>query len=244
MTEAGDESDGKGQGAGLSHDGGNLSESTYARIRANLMAGVYLPGQKLLLRDIAEQLGTSITPVREALFRLVAENALHAGMGRSLFVPVLTRSKYLDIVDLRLDLEGRAAATATSVMTRGLPVRLEEIHAGLARAKAAGDVPGMLVANEKFHFTLYEAAEKPALFRLIESLWVQVGPLLNRLYGSPATMLSDMSDSGGRYSETKDRHEHLLVIRGLNCADPDMVREAIRRDIVWGARRIADTLDP
>lgn len=49
---------------------GNLSEQVYGTIRSSLMDGRYEPGERLTIASLAEQLGVSITPVREAIFRL------------------------------------------------------------------------------------------------------------------------------------------------------------------------------
>jgi DNA-binding GntR family transcriptional regulator len=54
----------------------NLSSRVYSEIRNALMNGQYEPGERLRISALAEQLGVSITPVREAIFRLVSEQGL------------------------------------------------------------------------------------------------------------------------------------------------------------------------
>ena len=54
----------------------NLSTQLYGNLRTALMDGQYAPGQRLTISGVAEEYGTSITPVREAVFRLVSERAL------------------------------------------------------------------------------------------------------------------------------------------------------------------------
>ena len=62
----------------------------------------------------AEQLGISATPVREALLRLVSEQALQLDERGTVFVPVIDRARFLEIRSLRCNLEGQAAAAAAS----------------------------------------------------------------------------------------------------------------------------------
>ena len=68
-----------------------LNGRVYARLRAQLMSGVFEPGQVVSIRGLAERLGTSTMPVREALHRLIADNALEARANRTIVVPVVTR---------------------------------------------------------------------------------------------------------------------------------------------------------
>ena len=84
-------------------------DSTYARLRQWVTVGNFLPGERLKIHDIAQQLGVGVTPVRAALQRLAAEGALvnvpHAGM----LVPRLSAAEFDDVLQMRLLLEGEAA---------------------------------------------------------------------------------------------------------------------------------------
>jgi DNA-binding GntR family transcriptional regulator len=149
-------------------------------------------------------------------------------------VPIISRKRYREIVELRLDLESKAARHATPHCTPRLLDDLEFGHDLLAAARQECDIRKLLAANEQFHFTLYRAADRPSLYGIIESLWIQVGPLMNRIYHL---------DGLAAHPAFGDRHEHLSVLRGLRCGDADMVCEAIRRDIQWSAMQIADSLE-
>ena len=91
---------------------GNLSEQVYDTIRASLMDGRYEPGARLTIASLANQLGVSITPVREAIFRLVTERALEMRAATSIQVRSLTASELREIQLIRHHLEGEAAAQA------------------------------------------------------------------------------------------------------------------------------------
>ncbi len=85
-----------------------LSQRAYQAIRVALRSGELRPGQRLILRPLAAKLGLSATPVREALLRLVSEQALGLDERNSVLVPTLGADEIEELRELRLDLEGRA----------------------------------------------------------------------------------------------------------------------------------------
>src|SRR3546814_5358536 len=84
----------------------------YEALKRALISGQFMPGQKLTLRMLAEALGMSVTPVREAIHRLTAERALAGSANRSVRIPPMTRRTILEHTDIRLTVEGLAAARA------------------------------------------------------------------------------------------------------------------------------------
>ena len=91
-----------------------LSQRAYQAIRVSLQNGELQPGQRLILRPLASKLGLSATPVREALLRLVSEQALGLDERNSVLVPMLGGEDLDELEELRTDLEGRAAAVAAT----------------------------------------------------------------------------------------------------------------------------------
>jgi DNA-binding GntR family transcriptional regulator len=140
----------------------SLRTQVYESLRQALTTGRFEPGQKLTFRFIAGALGVSLTPVREALGRLVAEGAFEMQPNRSVRVPVMTRARIMELRDIRMALEGLAAAKAALAADRRQVAELRNIR--------------------EFHFTLYGMADQPTLLRVIEGLWLQTGPYMNLLY--------------------------------------------------------------
>src|SRR5690606_2426459 len=95
----------------------NLSDRAYQEIRSALMRSRLKPGEKLLLRPLSAQLGLSATPVREALLRLVSEQAPRLDERGTAVVPILDRASLLEVRDLRVLLEGRSARRAAEIAT-------------------------------------------------------------------------------------------------------------------------------
>ena len=111
----------------------SLSEQIYRNLRLSLMDGEYRPGERLTISSVAEQYGTSITPVREAIFRLASEQALEVKAATSVIVPALTSRDLREIVAIRNDLEGMAAYRVGQVATVAM---IEELDAQMARDAA------------------------------------------------------------------------------------------------------------
>ena len=90
----------------------NLASRVYSEIRESLIAGRYMPSHRLRISETAQQLGTSDTPVREALLRLVSEHALEMETSKQIAVPALGLARYVEIRTVRLALESAAVEIA------------------------------------------------------------------------------------------------------------------------------------
>src|SRR3954447_832999 len=89
-----------------------IQDRVYSVLRDRLMRGGFEPGQKLKIAELANALGTSAMPVREALNRLAAERAVEALPNRSMRVPSLSKDALHDLMETRFALEGLAVARA------------------------------------------------------------------------------------------------------------------------------------
>ncbi len=205
----------------------SLKDQAYQQIRKALMVGELKPGQRLSGRGIAEQLGTSLTPVREALLQLVAEGVLETRMGYSITVPHPKRAVYTELRDIRVEVEGLGAARAAlAIGTAGI-VELAVTHDRLVQAKNAGDFGAALRHNEAFHLGLARESGMPRLFRAVESLWTQSGPFLNFLFNGPEC-----------WAVLGAQHCHLKVLDALRLRDAASARAAIVEDIVSGGAEL------
>jgi len=204
-------------------DSSSLSERVYAQLRTALMRGELAPDQRLKIGDVAVRLGTSETPVREAVFQLAREGALEIKPRHYVRVRRLSASEYLQVRDIRLNLEPLAAERALPHIQTDDIAALRAVHARLVAAEASHDYPAAVHANFEFHFGLYLRSSMPILIETLESLWVRAGPLFNYLYphGHP----------------TYDgAHQHETVLEALERKDGYMLREAIRQDLIEGGR--------
>lgn len=208
----------------------SLSAQIYAQLKYQLMAARLQPGDRLKIRDMAQSLGTSETPVREALLQLVRDGALEMKPGYYIRVRRLTLREYLELREIRLLLEPHAAVKALPNVDDAFIAELEQIHETLIRAELEKDYPTALLANYEFHFSVYRRSEMPQLIDILERLWVQIGPLLNFLYpfGHPSY---------------DGPHQHLNVIAALRNRDADGLADAFRDDLVEGGRSFLKYLE-
>jgi len=154
----------------------------YEGIRTSLARGHFSPGEKLVLRQLAEQYGVSLTPVREALYRLVVEGVLTQEHSRSVRVPVLSKQRVIELRDMRVALEMLAVSKGAELATSAEIAKLERLTSAVEAARKAGNI---VRDNEKvaeFQFALYSASKMPVLLRHIEMLWLQTGPYMRLLH--------------------------------------------------------------
>lgn len=158
-----------------------VQDQVYRELRRALIYGLFDPGQVLGIQDLADQFGTSTMPVRDALSRLVTEQALEAMPNRSVRVPEVNLDRLEDLRRARVYIEGLALELA---LPRLSPVDIVELDASIQFYERTTAVPeampldDALEANRAFHFGIYERAGSPVLLPIIESLWLQSGPLV------------------------------------------------------------------
>jgi DNA-binding GntR family transcriptional regulator len=215
--------------AGLPADT-SLRKQVYDSLREALTAGRFAPGQKLTLRFIAGALGVSLTPVREALRRLVAEGAFEMQPNRSVRVPMMTRARILELRDIRMAVEGLAAEKAALRAGRRQIAELRRIALDLAAARSRGDHATDRQKIREFHFALYAIADQPTLLRVIEGLWLQTGPYMNLLF----------PEFIGRSHGPRARAR---IIRALQAHDAVAARREIENDVRDALSYIADLAD-
>ncbi len=156
-----------------------MQESAYQQLRDALMSGRLQPGQRISIRSLAAAMDTSPMPVREALRRLEAQNALVMCPGRSLGVPEMTGAELLELRDIRVTLEGLAAEKAAERVTSEEMEKISWICAEIDEATRENDCPRFLETNRAFHFSIYRSAQLDLLMSIIETLWLRIGPFLN-----------------------------------------------------------------
>jgi DNA-binding GntR family transcriptional regulator len=183
-------------------DVSTLQERVYQELRNALYQGRFLPGDAVTIRSLAKALGTSPMPVREAMQRLVAEQALVQLPNRTIRVPALTLKAFYEVMRIRTVVEGYAAERAAQRRTPALVQRLRAINADFAKAVEAADAPGMLGRNQQFHFAVYKGSQSDELLKIIESLWLRFGPII--------ALERDLSGSIAMFKRGVRAHERII----------------------------------
>jgi len=210
--------------------GATAQAQVYSRLREALISGYFRPGEEISLRRAAAALGTSVTPVREALRQLESDGGLEVfGGNRVLRVPILTLGQLTDIRDIRLQLEGFAATQAIGAIGSAHLRLIANASAIMQRAADVGDADLYLESNWRFHALIYRAADRPVLMATIEGMWLRVGPLIRLAVTAP-------------FHFERSMQSHRAAEAALHARDADALQAAIRRDISDAAADLGRTM--
>lgn len=185
----------------------SLTTQVEMRLKGALIVGALKPGARLVTKEIACQLGTSITPVREALLRLVSSGALDATPAQAFQVPRMPQVRFQEITAIRKNLEGMAVREACRCITREqIDVLRQQVEA-YRHARQSGVVESVLQANRALRFRLYGFAHLPTLTEMIEQLWVRVGPNFHFLYPAARETVGHYESYGSLIDTLATRNE-------------------------------------
>jgi DNA-binding GntR family transcriptional regulator len=208
-----------------------LNELAYARLKRALLSGRIEPGTTLTLRQLALQLGTSVMPVREAVTRLSAENALEVLPQRGIVLPALAPAAAEEIWSLRLTLEGEACALAARRVDATALESIRALATAVERAAEARDLHGVLESNSDFQFAIYQAADSPLRLQLIEVLRMKSAP---HCTAAIRTMLHERPPY---YAECW--RNHAALVEALAAGDASAAKRIKRHDL-RGLRALVD----
>lgn len=164
---------------------GTTAQHAVDWLRAAIIDGDLKPGDRIRQDEVAERIGVSIGPVREALRALEQEGQVTYRARRGYFVTELRAADLVEIYALRQLLEARAARVAMPGLDDDALDRIEMAARDCADAAGTGDVAAELEANRRFHFGLLESPEQPHLIRLIRQLWDSTEAYRALYYNSP-----------------------------------------------------------
>lgn len=199
-----------------------LSANVLGQIKELLLTGQLMPGESLSLRSTALALGVSVMPVREAIHQLVADHALEVAPNRSVRVPQLNAAQFEEITRIRLNIEGFAVEQAA---LHASPSLIEHLHSLNQQLSNAMEHPGhktdAVRINKELHFSIYAAAQMPTLIKIIETLWLRIGPILNY----------DLRIGSERTDRKIAVGHHHELIESLKMGDAVSARQALHGDI-------------
>jgi DNA-binding GntR family transcriptional regulator len=150
---------------------GTIQQHALDGLRRAIVDGELRPGQRVNQEDVAERMGVSVAPVREALRVLEQEGQVTYLRRRGYFVTELAIADLEEIYALRQVLEERAARHALAVLDKATLERITQAAADCVRADRAGDIAAELEANKRFHFAVLDSGDQSQTMRMIRLLW-------------------------------------------------------------------------
>ncbi len=193
-----------------------MQKDAYRLILEAIEAGTYKPGDRLVESELAERLGVSRTPVREALQRLETQAMLRRD-GRSLIVASLDHNQLAELYAVRTELEGLAARLAARHATEE-EQRLLRAMVEDDRRLLGGDPKALSRANKRFHRQIHLASHNRFLVQQLD--------LVHR---SMALMANTSFAAEGR--DVQGLEEHAAIVAAIEVRDGEAAYQALRLHI-------------
>lgn len=203
----------------------SLNDRVYEALREALICGRFAPSKPVALRPLAAELGVSPMPVREAISRLLTEQALTQS-GRGMVVPPMTIERFQDLILLRLSIEPGLAERIIKNVTIADLRKISEYNSQVDKAITTGDVEAYILANYNFHRSIYSLSGSEVLIPILDRIWLQLGPFSRVLYG--------------RLGTAKLEDKHRLAMEALQERAADRLADALRKDIADGMALIQE----
>ena len=201
-----------------------IREEVFAMLRQAILTGKLQPGDRLVERELAEQLGVSRTPVREALRKLELENLVTHIPRKGVVVSEISRKDVIEIFDIRASLEGLAASLAAQKATVEDMQELEALLKQMETAAGSKDIENLNEIHDQFHKMLCNLADSPRLVGMINSLSDYINRFTKAGYSIP-----------GRSDAAMQEHQDLLE----SLEARDAVRaEALAGDHVMNSKAV------
>jgi DNA-binding GntR family transcriptional regulator len=198
----------------------SAADRAYAEVRGLILSGDASPGTPLREEALADIVGVSRTPIREALRRLEAELYASRTPSGRLVVAEWDVDDVAEMFALRAMLEGHAAARAATRLTPDTVTELKACNARIEAAIAAPapDIASFLAENRRFHDLVLSASASARLSTMLAGLVEQ--PIVRRT----ATRY-DRSDL------ERSAHEHGQLIQAFSARDPEWARSVMTAHI-------------
>jgi DNA-binding GntR family transcriptional regulator len=197
----------------------------YEDLRAAIVNGELLPGERLVEEELSARLGLGRAAVRMALVRLEHDGLIEHERHRGARVRRVSESEAIEILEARAALEGLAARHAALDADEDAIDRLREILAEMRRLRAGDDLIALSNANARLHTAILEASRHDTARRLSRTLSSQIVRFQYRtvlLPGRPDRSLA----------------EHASIVEAIAARDPDAAEQAMQRHLLHVAEAL------
>ena len=151
-----------------------LRDVVFNTLRDAILTGKLQPGERLMENQLAEKLGVSRTPIREALRMLELENLVELVPRKGAQVLDMSEKDIIDVLELRGALEALGVKLACKNMSDEEILKLKKAHSDMMQIFESGDVEKMADADENFHDIIFNATGNDKLIQIISNLRIQV----------------------------------------------------------------------
>lgn len=149
----------------------NKRQYAYEVVRSRILDGVYVPGQRIIIDQIAKEVGSSHIPVREAMRQLEADEFIEFKPNIGAVVRGIDNRLYVESLQVLALLEGYAAALSAPEITQEGVKRLEEMNQEMSNLLANYELDALGLLNKEFHFFIYSFCPNKLLISNIKDVW-------------------------------------------------------------------------
>lgn len=164
---------------------GHIRDSVFSILRNAILDKKLEPGQRLVERNIAEQLGISRTPVREAIHKLELERLVTHIPRKGVVVSGFTKADIVEILAIRTSLEALICSIAAPKIKPRELARLESLAKLLSDEHGKGNFKKSNQMNDKFHEIIYRSADSPRLYDFLNTLHEYITKFTQVAYSKP-----------------------------------------------------------
>ena len=190
-----------------------LRDVVFENLREAILEGKLEPGQRLMEVQLAEQLGVSRTPVREAIRKLELEGLVVMLPRKGAYVADVSLKDIIDVLEIRSSLEGLAAYLAADRITEEGIERLKAIAEDFKQSiERKDDIETLLKKDVEFHECIFNATNNTKLSQIINTLWEQV-------HRFRTTYISDFDTS------TYLVEEHNNILNAIISGDNELAKK-------------------
>jgi DNA-binding GntR family transcriptional regulator len=200
------------------HDRRKVTEWVYEELKNAIVDLRLAPGEPLREATLAEQLGVSKTPIRQALTMLEQEGLVETTSFKGAVVAGYSRQDLLEIYELRELLENAAARAAAASMSNEDRVRLDRISRESRRLRRGNDTAKLAALVSEFDDVLFDQVENTRIRALIENLRAHLTRIGHLTEGIP-----------GRIEASVDEHEK--IVKAIAARDQDLAEQHMREHI-------------
>jgi len=192
------------------------SEAAYAIVSERINNGAYSPGYRLVLGTIAEELGCSVVPVREAIRRLEAEGLVNFTRNVGATVAQVDSTLYLHTMQTLAIIEPAATALAAPSITPAMRAKAREVNEAMRQCLENFDPVAFTQLNTEFHKLLYCQCPNPHILDLVQRGWRRLA----------AMRASSFSHIPHRARQSVEEHQHLLDLLDAEASAADIEKAA------------------
>lgn len=193
-----------------------LREIVYEQLKMQILEGKIEPGTRMMEVNLADEMGVSRTPVREAIRKLEKDGLVVIEPRRGAYASEIPVKDIVDTLVVREELEGLAAALTAQNMTQEIADQLRGTADAYEKAIRVGDTQNIIEHDEEFHRIITEHSDNKSLVQIYGS--IQELALRFRYF---------YYDDFSRYQDMPRAHYH--IVEALESGDPDKARQAARR---------------